>query len=329
MTSNSSAEPGTDAEVADHSEAESQADINLALPVSFEAKYGKGADRTLVLGGGGVFFVAWQAAYLNGLANRGVDVAHAEIIVGTSAGSVIAAILAGGHLKRFGKTVDVLSRFPSLVGMLAPAADFQPSQLRALDLFREAVEASPPTVQTIGHAALAADTPSSSETRRSVALAVASRGWPSKSLKITSTDAYSGERLVITHEAGVSAVRAAAASSAVPGIFAPQPVLDRRGMDGGVSGSGTHCDLVAGAKRTLVISLSAAIKERVATMTIPADQFDVEITNLRASGTATLTRGPNKVDITQLMSPAAIPDAIAMGDEQAATDATELAAFWN
>ena len=50
--------------------------------------------------------------------------------------------------------------------------------------------------------------------------------------------------------------RAVAASSAVPGLFTPQPILDRRCMDGGVSGTGTHLDLVAGARRAVVLHLT-------------------------------------------------------------------------
>ena len=45
----------------------------LARPISFDARYGEGAGRTLVLGGGGVYYVAWQVAYLNGLIKRGVE----------------------------------------------------------------------------------------------------------------------------------------------------------------------------------------------------------------------------------------------------------------
>ena len=44
----------------------------------------------------------------------------------------------------------------------------------------------------------------------------------------------------------MSVARAAAASSSVPVIFSPQPLHDRRAMDGGVSGTGIHADLAAG-----------------------------------------------------------------------------------
>jgi NAD(P)-dependent dehydrogenase (short-subunit alcohol dehydrogenase family) len=46
----------------------------LAKPISFDARYGAGVDRCLVLGGGGIVFVAWLLAYLRaGGILRGVN----------------------------------------------------------------------------------------------------------------------------------------------------------------------------------------------------------------------------------------------------------------
>ncbi len=305
------------------------ANAALAVPISFDARYGAGKKRTLVLGGGGIYFVAWQVAYLNGLAKRGLRLDEAEIMVGTSAGSVVASILANGSLKRFNKQVDWISRVPALVGLLAPASNFHASQLRALDMFRDADNCRPETVRDIGYAALAAHTPTAAEMRRSTGFAIAARGWPSAALKISTVDCYTGERLIATSDSGISAIRAAAASSAVPGIFSPQPIHDRWCMDGGVSGSGTHCDVVAGAQRALIISLSASQSAPEPTMTIQPDNLKTELAALQAAGTTAYARGPHKVDMTQLMDPTAVPEALALGDEQAGQDAVELAAFWN
>lgn len=305
------------------------ANAALAKPVSFDAQYGAGKEHTIVLGGGGVYFVAWQVSYLNGLIKRGVDLERAEIIVGTSAGSLVASILASRGLKRFGKQVDWISKVPALVNMLAPASNFHESQIRALDMFRNADNSRPETIQAIGHAALAAYTPTAAEMRRSTGFAIAARGWPSAALNITCVDTYTGERLVVTNESHVSAIRASAASSAVPGIFSPQRLHDRWCMDGGVSGSGTHCDLVAGASRALVISLGAVLKSDVATMTITPDSLQKELAALESSGTKTLSRGPKKVELERLMDPQAVPEAIALGEEQAAEDADEMTKFWN
>lgn len=301
----------------------------LAKPISFEARYGEGKKRTLVLGGGGIYFVAWQVAYLNGLIKRGVQLDQAEIIVGTSAGSITASILSFGGLKRFGKQVDWISRVPSLVGLLAPASNFHPSQVRAVEMFRTATNAHPETIQAIGHAALAAHTPTAAEMRRSTSFAIAARGWPGDNLHISTVDCYTGERLIIDKTAGISSIRAAAASSAVPGIFSPQPIHDRWCMDGGVSGSGVHSDVVSGAEKAFVISLGAAIKQTEPLMTIAADALDRELAALAQQGTKAYSRGPAKMDITRLMDPTAVPEALALGEEQAANDCVEIAAFWN
>ena len=44
-----------------------------------------------MLGGGGVTGVAWEIGLLHGLAEHGVDLIGADLLVGTSAGSVVAA----------------------------------------------------------------------------------------------------------------------------------------------------------------------------------------------------------------------------------------------
>jgi NTE family protein len=43
----------------------------------------------LVLGGGGVAGIAWEAGIIDGLRRAGTDLGAADLIVGTSAGSVV------------------------------------------------------------------------------------------------------------------------------------------------------------------------------------------------------------------------------------------------
>ena len=47
--------------------------------------------RALVLGGGGITGIAWEIGVLAGLAGAGVDLTGADLVVGTSAGSVVGA----------------------------------------------------------------------------------------------------------------------------------------------------------------------------------------------------------------------------------------------
>ena len=113
---------------------------DLAVPISFEARHGDGVDRAIVLGGGGLFFVAWQISYLHGLARREVDLGRAELVVGTSAGSIVASILTSGRLSRFATKVDLLSKAPFLVAALAGSGTLRPSQERARDAFAAATD---------------------------------------------------------------------------------------------------------------------------------------------------------------------------------------------
>ena len=53
--------------------------------------------RALVLGGGGIVGVAWEAAILAGLLEGGADLRDADLIVGTSAGSIIGSQIAAGR----------------------------------------------------------------------------------------------------------------------------------------------------------------------------------------------------------------------------------------
>lgn len=270
--------------------------------------------------------MAWQLAYLNHLEVGGVRLGDADLIVGTSAGSVVATVMASNNLSRTHREVETLAKVPRLVAALAPAGDLHPSQQRALDLFWTADNARPETLRAIGHASLAAITPDVRTLPRSLDLVLRKRRWPSRALLITSADAFSGERLVITKNAGVPVHRAAAASSSVPGIFAPQPILDRRCMDGGVSGSGTHPDLAAGAARALVLAVRDTADVAVATSEPGKFNRDVEL--LRASGTQVEVRTSRLPDMN-LTDPKEVSHALELGTQQADEDAAELAAFFN
>src|SRR3954454_15362801 len=58
-----------------------------------------GHPRTaLVLGGGGITGIAWEIGLIAGLAEAGVDLSTADLVVGTSAGSVVGAqVTTGGE----------------------------------------------------------------------------------------------------------------------------------------------------------------------------------------------------------------------------------------
>lgn len=51
----------------------------------------------LVLGGGGVTGIAWETGLIAGLAGLGINLAAADVIIGTSAGSVVGTDIASGQ----------------------------------------------------------------------------------------------------------------------------------------------------------------------------------------------------------------------------------------
>ena len=101
-------------------------------------------------------------------------------------------------------------------------------------------------------------------------------------------------------------------------------------MDGGVSGSGLHLDLLAGARRAVVIQLTDGtdldLPAEAGMTQAPGDAI-AELEALEASGTKVFERRPEKVDLERLMDPTAVPDAVAMAQRQARADADELRAF--
>lgn len=300
----------------------------MALPRSMAALYGRGIDRGLVLGGGGVWFVAWQTGYLRRLEELGLGLGSADRLVGTSAGSLVASILAAERLSGFGRTVDLLTRAPGLLALMTSSGPLEPSCQRALDAFRDSRDSTPETLRAIGFAALAARTPSADTTARNLGVILRMRKWPSSRLHITCVDAYTGERCVVTRSAGVPLARAAAASSAVPGIFAPQPVQDRKCMDGGVAGTGVHLDLVAGARKALVVSLVDGTEPELAWGTMTPESIRQEFDDLVATGTQALRIVPRAEVPEDVMDPRLAVNAAREGVRQADEDLERVRDFW-
>ena len=207
--------------------------------------------RALVLGGGGVAGVAWELGILTGLDDAGVDVRGADIIIGTSAGSVVGAQISSG--------IEFESLFAS---QLVPAEQskersvaFDPTQM--MEVFSKALAELGPDVKAlrarIGAYALAAPTIPEAERRAIIESRLPVHTWPQQRLLIVTADTATGEEYVIERESGVSLVDAVAASCAVPGIWPPVTIAGRRYMDGGVR-SATNADLANGFERVLILN---------------------------------------------------------------------------
>ncbi|WP_433417357.1 patatin-like phospholipase family protein [Microtetraspora malaysiensis] len=206
--------------------------------------------RALVLGGGGVAGIAWETGVLAGLADVGVDVTGADRIVGTSAGSTVAAQITSGL------TLDELLR-----RQIDPAAQAPeiPSGVAIAELMEQWVEIYTQTSdpaearRKAGALALAASTVTEERRREVISARLPVHEWPDRDLVIVAVDAYTGEPILFTPRSGVSLVDAVAASCAVPCVWPAVTIGDTRYMDGGMRSS-NNADLAAGHDRVLVLS---------------------------------------------------------------------------
>jgi NTE family protein len=203
--------------------------------------------RALVLGGGGVTGVAWETGMLLGLVEAGLDLAAADVIIGTSAGSVVAAQLTSG--------VPLDQLFEA---QLAPPTGELAAHMSGATLLRFLLAMAWPGDRQrararLGHAALRAKTVPEAERRAVIERRLPTHDWPQQRLLITAVDAETGAEVVFNNESGVSLVDAVAASCAVPLVWPPITIDGHRYVDGGVR-SVANADLAKGCERVVVIA---------------------------------------------------------------------------
>jgi NTE family protein len=245
------------------------------------------------------------------------------VIIGTSAGAIVGSAIAAGHVGLLREDIDFFGLFPKLLADLIPAHPSNSSQVRARDLAEAAHDASIATIQAIGRGAMAAHNPSVRNLELMIDILSLGRAWPSDRFHATTTDCYTGERLVLSQSSNVPISHAVCASVSLPGVFGPTWIGDRLCMDGAMCSTSTHCDLVAGAGRALVVALT---DKALRFSNIPND-IQQELSYVQAAGTKTLliAADPGKV---HLLSAAEIEPALKAGRDRAAREAERIKAFW-
>ncbi|MEV7684700.1 patatin-like phospholipase family protein [Streptomyces bungoensis] len=239
----------------------------------------------LVLGGGGVGGIAWITGVLAGLADAGRDVAGAGLLVGTSAGSTVAAQLGSGLglAELYARQVD-----PALQAAEIPAVMDLEKFAAEIGAATSAAASVPELRRAVGRVALAARTVPEAERRAVIESRLPSHGWPERALRIVAVDAGSGEPRVFDRDSGVALVDAVAASCAVPGVWPPVTIDGRAYVDGGVR-SATNADYAHGADRVLVIAPMGD------TEPFPSEQpLERVVEELRAWGAEVVVVGPDE-----------------------------------
>ncbi|TQS39982.1 patatin-like phospholipase family protein [Cryptosporangium phraense] len=201
----------------------------------------------LVLGGGGVTGIAWEIGLLAGLLDAGVDLTTADLIVGTSAGSVVGAVVATGS--------DIEDLYRS---QLEPPTNEIAARMTTAMLLRWGFAAvtsrSPERFRArVGALARRTRTVTPEERRRVIASRLPVHEWPNRRLVLTAVDADTGELQPFDRTSGVPLVDAVSASCAVPGVWPPVTINGREYIDGGVR-STANVDLAAGCDRIVVLA---------------------------------------------------------------------------
>ena len=273
------------------------------------------ASRALVLGGGGPVGVGWEIGLLSGLAAAGVDLADADLIVGTSAGSVVGAQVAAG--------CDPQDMYTTQLA--APSAEI-PARLGLPTLLRWSWTAmrygdSPKGRARIGALALSARTVSESERRAVIESRMPVREWPRRRLVVTAVDATSGEFVTFDRDSGVAIVDAVAASCAVPGVWPPVTIGERRYVDGGVR-SAANVDLAAGCARVVVIAPVVRAASRATSIAAQAAGLSGQVVVVSPDRNARQAFGRN------LLDPARRAPAAQAGRAQGDRGAARIRAVW-
>lgn len=274
-------------------------------------------ERALVLGAGGLTGVAWELGLLAGLATDGVDLTGADLTIGTSAGSVVGALITSGQLK------------PGYQAQLGSPAGESAERIGLLSGTRMAwamiASRNPAKARKrLGRMALAARTMPEADRRAMIAARLPSHEWPPGQLRVTAVDARSGEFTVFDSGSGVGLVDAVCASCAVPGVWPPVTIGGRRFMDGGMR-SGTNADLAAGYGRVVIIApLAYGIGRMPGVESQLSDlkQARTRVVMIEPDAAAAKAIGRNVLD------PARRAAAARAGYEQAASVTGQVADIW-
>ncbi len=299
--------------------------------------------RALVLSGGGPVGIAWEAGLLAGLAEGGVDLAAADYILGTSAGSFVGSQLAMGRkaadmaasilaeAERISAAVAAGSR-PSAAGGGGGGAPNLGVLFQLMQAARSGTRDPQEVRREIGRYALEAKTMDEESFIKSFGRQLSgpqADAWPERGYACTAVDAETGEFVVWNADSKVGLARAVASSCSVPGVYPPITINGRRYIDGGMR-SGSNADLATGHELVIVVGLrTAGDAEASERMRAPLEQ---EMQVLRDGGARTELILPDDASVAafglNLMDGRKRPGAAKAGIEQGKALAPALKGVW-
>jgi NTE family protein len=289
--------------------------------------------RALVLAGAGAAGNAWELGLIAGLAVAGTDPTAADLVIGTSAGSTVAAQITSGT-RPAELYAAILAEVPRPPAGSAPTGTRNPSGVSYLDWSNAIIGSAADAAdmrRRMGAAAIEREAPDGSagaRWRNIVAARLPSHEWPDRLVLIAAVDADTGDPVVFDRHSGIDLVDAVAASTS-NGSGGAYRIGERRYINGGYRRS-ENADLAAGYGRVLVLSPFGG-----ASRMPPAWGMDLatQIAELRAGGSRVETvfpdAGAGDVFNANAMDPATRRQAARGGYDQGRALAESLAAFWH
>jgi NTE family protein len=279
----------------------------------------------LVLGGGGAAGNAWELGVIAGLFAAGLDVTDADLVVGTSAGSTVAAQLGGARPPDL--LAAILAQEPQPA---APRVDPTARAATLMDRTSEIITSSenPSDMRRrLGAAMLEASSSARQERwREIVAARLPSSEWPRGRVLVVAVDADTGEPVVFDRDSGVDLVDAVAASCANGFAYG---IGDTRYIDGGYRCSSENADLAAGYERVLVLSPFGGRSRMPPEWNL---HLAAQVDELRACGSRVETIVPDDAsrDLfgANAADPSSRPRAARAGYDQGSALAHQVTEFW-
>ena len=250
-----------------------------------------------MLAGGGLAGIAWETGILRGIEDVSPQTARAllaaDVVIGTSAGSAVAAQLGSGR-----SLDDLYERQVNGVSKeIDPQVDIDDLTALFLNALSDPDATTTQKLQRIGDVARTTSTVSEAVRRDVIAQRLPSHDWPERELRITAIDIGTGELVAFDRDTGVDMVDAVAASCAVPGAWPPVTIGERRYMDGGVGSTmnirvAEDCDTVV----VLVPSGRGAPSPFGRDPAVEVDSFPGRAFGVFADDDALAAFGPNPLD---------------------------------
>jgi NTE family protein len=279
--------------------------------------------RALVLGAGGHAASSWEIGFVTGLADEGIDLRDADLLVGTSAGSRVAVQLASGLALE-----ELVARQGDPVPANTPAPDWQRWWREVMQA--KAAGGGPAAIlRRIGKLALTVPHAEGHDRRWFVTSELPIDAWPKRELRFATVECETGERRVFDRTSGITLIDPVTASGALAGVWPPVAFEGRHYVDGGFYAT-ENADLASDCARVLVLAL------RPGNPSLPVIPLDDAVRGLERAGVQVEVIRPD--DATQaifiaagsnVLDPAVREPAVRSAREQGRRAIQRLAAFWS